>query len=83
MSEKQLNTNAIGESIRRGRKQKGMTQEDLAQMLSVSAQAVSKWETGQSAPDIGLLLPLSKALGIGVNELLGGSRRQDQVHWGT
>ena len=77
MSEKQLNTNAIGESIRRGRKQKGMTQEDLAQMLSVSAQAVSKWETGQSAPDIGLLLPLSKALGIGVNELLGGSRRQE------
>ena len=77
MSENQLNSNAFGESIRRGRKQKGMTQEALAQMLSVSAQAVSKWETGQSLPDIGLLLPLSKALGVGVNDLLGGSRRQE------
>ena len=77
MSEKQLNSNTIGESIRRSRKQKGMTQEALAQVLSVSAQAVSKWETGQSLPDIGLLLPLSKALGVGVNDLLGGSRRQE------
>ncbi len=77
MSEKQLSQNAIGENIRRSRKQKGMTQEALAQVLGVSAQAVSKWETGQSAPDIGLLLPLSKALGIGVNDLLGGSRRQE------
>lgn len=77
MSENQLKLNAIGESIRRNRKQKGMTQEALAQMLGVSAQAVSKWETGQSAPDIGLLLPLAKALGIGVNDLLGGSRRQE------
>ena len=77
MSENQLNASAFGESIRRGRKQKGMTQEALAQVLGVSAQAVSKWETGQSLPDIGLLLPLSKALGIGVNELLGGSRRQE------
>ncbi|MBR2621656.1 MAG: helix-turn-helix transcriptional regulator, partial [Clostridia bacterium] len=71
MSENQLNASAFGESIRRGRKQKGMTQEALAQVLNVSAQAVSKWETGQSLPDIGLLLPLSKALGVGVNELLG------------
>ena len=77
MSEKQLNPNAIGESIRHGRKQKEMTQEALAQVLGVSAQAVSKWETGQSLPDIGLLLPLSKALGVGVNDLLGGSRRQE------
>ncbi len=77
MSEKQLNSSAIGESIRRSRKQKGMTQEALAQALNVSAQAVSKWETGQSMPDIGLLLPLSKALGVGVDELLGGNRRQE------
>ena len=48
MSEKQLSQNAIGENIRRSRKQKGMTQEALAQVLGVSAQAVSKWETGVS-----------------------------------
>ncbi len=77
MSEKQLSPNAIGEYIRLYRKQKGMTQEALAQTLNVSAQAVSKWETGQSMPDIGLLLPLSKVLGVSVNDLLGGSRRQE------
>ncbi len=77
MSANQLNTNTIGEYIRLYRKQKGMTQEALAQVLNVSAQAVSKWETGLSMPDIGLLLPLSKALGVGVNELLGGNRRQE------
>ena len=77
MSANQLNQNALGEVIRRCRKQKGMTQDALAQELNVTAQSVSKWETGQSMPDIGLLLPLSKALGVGVNELLGGDRRQE------
>ena len=77
MSANQLNQNALGEVIRRYRKQKGMTQDALAQALNVTAQSVSKWETGQSMPDIGLLLPLSKALGVGVNELLGGDRRQE------
>ncbi|MBQ2255974.1 MAG: helix-turn-helix domain-containing protein [Clostridia bacterium] len=77
MSANQLNQNALGEVIRRYRKQKGMTQDALAQELNVTAQSVSKWETGQSMPDIGLLLPLSKALGVGVNELLGGDRRQE------
>lgn len=76
MSAKQLNLNAIGENIRRCRKEKGLTQDALAQEMNVTAQAISKWENGQSMPDIGLLLPLAKVLGIGVDELLGGNRRQ-------
>ena len=64
MSAKQLNPNAIGENIRRCRKEKGLTQDALAQEMNVTAQAISKWENGQSMPDIGLLLPLAKALGI-------------------
>ena len=76
MSAKQLNPNAIGENIRRCRKQKGLTQDALAQEMNVTAQAISKWENGQSMPDIALLLPLAKVLGIGVDELLGGNRRQ-------
>ena len=52
------------------RKAKGMTQEQLAAALGVSAPAVSKWETGSSYPDITLLCPLARALGSNVDSLL-------------
>ncbi len=68
---------AVAATIRRLRREKGLTQETLAQAIGVSPQAISKWETGQTMPDITLLLPLSKELGIGVNELLGGNRRRE------
>ena len=68
---------AVSAAIRRLRRERGLTQEALAQAIGVTPQAISKWETGQSMPDITLLLPLSKELGIGVNELLGGNRRQE------
>ena len=70
----------IGEKIREYRLKKGMTQDALAAELHVSSQAVSKWETGQTMPDISLLLPLSRVLKIGVNELLGGDRRTELEH---
>ena len=71
------NPAAVSATIRRLRREKGLTQEALAQAVGVSPQAISKWETGQTMPDITLLLPLSKELGIGVNELLGGDRRKE------
>ena len=71
------NPAAISATIRRLRREKGMTQEALAQAVGVSPQAISKWETGQTMPDITLLLPLSKELGIGVDLLLGGDRRKE------
>ena len=67
----------IGEKIRDLRKIKNLTEEELAEKLGVSAQAVSKWETGLSAPDISLLLPLCDALGTGVDALLGGNRKNE------
>ena len=67
----------IGEKIRDLRKIKNLTQEELAEKLGVSAQAVSKWETGVSAPDISLILPLCNALGTGADALLGGNRKKD------
>lgn len=70
----------IGEKIREYRLKKGMTQDALAVELHVSSQAVSKWETGQTMPDISLLLPLSRVLKIGVNDLLGGDRRTELEH---
>ena len=61
-----------GAVIRRLREQKGLTQEELAGRIFVSGKAVSKWETGQGFPDVSLLEPLAKALGISVIELLSG-----------
>ncbi|MBQ9151695.1 MAG: helix-turn-helix transcriptional regulator [Clostridia bacterium] len=71
------NPAAISATIRRLRRERGLTQEALAQAVGVSPQAISKWETGQTMPDITLLLPLSKELGIGVDLLLGGDRRKE------
>jgi transcriptional regulator with XRE-family HTH domain/ribosomal protein S18 acetylase RimI-like enzyme len=67
----------IGEKIREYRQKQGLTQDALAAELHISSQAISKWETGQTMPDINLLVPLSKVLEIGVNELLGGDRREE------
>ena len=62
-----------GALIRKLREDKHLTQEELAQRVCVSNKAISKWETGRGFPDIGLIEPLSKALGISVVELLSGS----------
>ena len=58
------------------RKEKGFTQKELAEKLFVSDKAVSKWETGGSIPDVALLMPLSKLLGVTVPELLECRRYQ-------
>lgn len=62
----------IGNRIAMLRRQRGLKQEELAQMLRVSPQAVSKWENDQSCPDISLLPRLAAILGISVDELLSG-----------
>lgn len=66
----------IGNRISKYRKEKGMTQEDLANKLGVSSQAVSKWENDASCPDIGLLPQLCSLLGISADELLSGKKEE-------
>ena len=63
--------NAIGETVQRLRRAKGLTQGQLANQLGVSSAAVSKWETGGALPDVALLCPLARALGCSADELLG------------
>ena len=63
----------IGNRISKHRKEKGLTQEELAEKLGVSSQAVSKWENDQSCPDISLLPILCSIFGISTDELLTGS----------
>ena len=62
-----------GALIKKLREAKHLTQEELADRVCVSGKAISKWETGRGFPDIGLLEPLAKALGISVVELLSGT----------
>ncbi len=72
-----MQENSIGAKIREYRQKKGLTQDALAAELHISSQAISKWENGQTMPDISQLLPLSRVLEVGVNELLGGDRRTE------
>lgn len=69
----------IGKRISALRREKGLKQDDLAQMLEVSPQAVSKWENDQTCPDIGLLPKLASVLGISVDELLSGKQELQPV----
>ena len=61
----------LGEKIKELRKSKGITQEQLADMLVVSSQAVSKWETGVANPDLALIPDLAKMFEVSTDELLG------------
>ena len=64
----------IGKFIATCRKEQGMTQANLAEKLGISDRAVSKWETGKSMPDSGIMLELCEFLKINVNELLSGEK---------
>ena len=69
----------MGNRINKYRKLKNMTQEELAEKMGVSSQAVSKWEKDASCPDISLLPQLSKLLGITTDELLTGNTSEVQM----
>ena len=62
---------SIGENIARLRKEQGLTQAELGEMLGVSNQAVSKWESGMTMPDVMLLPEISRVLGVTLTELYG------------
>ena len=68
----------IGEKIKKYRKLNDLTQEKLADFLCVSYQAVSKWETGISSPDLSMIAPLTKLLNVSADELLGLTEPDDK-----
>lgn len=63
------------------RKEKGITQKELAERLFISDKAVSKWETAASVPNIDLLMPLADILGVTVTELLMCQRMEQDNVW--
>lgn len=75
-----MNQMEIGKFIAKCRKEKNLTQAQLAQQLNITDRAVSKWETGKSVPDSSIMLELCRLLGITVNELLSGEK-VDKEHY--
>ena len=73
-----MDLDKIGKFIALNRKNKGLTQEQLAEKLGVTNKTISRWETGKYMPDLSLLKPLSEELGITLNELLSGEKIEEQ-----
>ncbi|MBQ4088875.1 MAG: helix-turn-helix transcriptional regulator [Clostridia bacterium] len=69
----------LGQRIGLLRRQKGIKQDEIAEILNVTPQAVSKWENDQTCPDIGLLPQLANLLGITVDELLTGKSNMPET----
>lgn len=66
----------LGKRIAALRREKGLKQDELAEAMGISPQAVSKWENDQTCPDISLLPALAKILGVSTDELLSGKQEE-------
>lgn len=73
-----MDNNTTGAFISARRKELSLNQKQLAEKLGVTDKAVSKWETGRSAPDIALLEPLARELGVSVVEILQGEKVKEE-----
>ncbi len=71
----------IGKFIKAMRKEKALTQSQVAELLGISDKTVSKWETGCGMPDLALMQPLCKLLGISLNELFSGQRLDEKAYY--
>ena len=69
-----MNQEKIGNFIAEVRKERNMTQQDLANKLNVTDRAISNWENGRRMPDYSLLMELCNVLNVSINELLAGTR---------
>ena len=71
--------NVVSNSIRKLREERGMTQDELAEKLNVTRQAVSNWETGKTQPDIETLTRLAEIFDVSVERIIYGSERKERI----
>lgn len=69
----------IGQFTKELRKEKGLTQEQLVEILFVSARTVSRWETCANLPDLSILVRMSEFYGVDIKEILDGERRSESM----
>lgn len=70
----------VGSFLKELRKEKNLTQEQLAEQLNVSGRTVSRWETGSNMPDISILVDLAESYNVSIPEIIDGERRSEQHH---
>ena len=75
-----MNQEKIGKFIQELRKEKEMTQQELANKLNITDRAISKWENGRGLPDLSLIKPLCEELDISINELLSGEKLSEKEY---
>ena len=69
-----MNQEKIGKFIAKCRKEKNLTQSELAEKLGVTDKSIGNWENGRNMPDLSLFKPLCNELGISINDLLSGEK---------
>ncbi len=74
-----MDVQEFGKFISRCRKEKNMTQMQLADLIHVSDKAISRWERGLGFPEITILAPLAEALGISLTELMQSEKKDDAI----
>ncbi len=72
-----------GELLKRLRKEKGLTQEQLAERFYVSSRTVSRWETGSNMPDVGMLIELADFYDVDIREIIDGERKSEMMDYET
>ena len=70
-----MNQQKTGAFLQRLRKEKGLTQEQLAERFYVSSRTVSRWETGSNMPDVGTLIELADFYDVDIREIIDGERK--------
>ena len=74
-----MNQKKIGEFLKHLRKEKGLTQEQLAEHFYVSSRTVSRWETGNNMPDIDMLIELADFYDVDIREIIDGERKGENM----
>lgn len=74
-----MNPKEIGAFLKQLRNEKGVTQEQLAEILGVSGRTVSRWETGRNLPDLSILVQISEYYQVDIKEILNGERRSGNM----
>ena len=79
VEETKMNQQKIGEFLKKLRKERNLTQEQLAEHFNVSSRTVSRWETGNNLPDLGLLMDLAAFYNIEIQEMIDGERKSENM----
>lgn len=75
-----MNQQKTGEFLKRLRREKGLTQEQLAERFYVSSRTVSRWETGSNLPDVGMLIDLADFYEVDIREIIDGERKSEMMN---